>query len=152
MSNGVSKPIFPRPTRRWLRYRVWMVLLLPAAIALWLALVPINLTLHVSNQSSAIDPVDIQVEIDGQLVANDHFYFRGGHNWKTFTLPLRPGWHSIHASSAKGESVLQAKVSIFWSRWAALDYWYAPADPTVGRPITPKQFGFYIQNAPIYFQ
>jgi hypothetical protein len=129
-----------------------LLAVLPVVVALWLVVVPTNLTLYISNQSSAIDPVDIQVEIDGRLVTNDQFNCRGGHNWRNFALPLRPGWHNIRARSAKGEAILQAKFSMFWSRWAALDYWYTPADPTIGRPITPRQFSFHIQSTAMYFQ
>jgi hypothetical protein len=135
--------------RRRLRYAVPAMLLLPAVLALWLVLVPINLTLYVSNQSPTLDPVDIQVEIDGRVVVNDGFRAGGFHNWQRFVLPLRPGRHSITARTVKGESIVQSEFSMFWSRWAVLDYWY---HPDVAWRKTPGHFSFYVSNMPPAFQ
>ena len=154
MSSDVSQPMLPRSPRRWLRYTVRMLLVLAVVIALWLALVPINLTLYVSNQSPAVDPVDVQVEVDGQLVANDQFRFGDGHTQRRFVLPLRLGWHRIDARTVKGESVLQSEFSMFWSRWAVLNYWYYPDKPDVPWPRdwkTPKHFSFNIWSKPPAF-
>jgi hypothetical protein len=141
-----------KPKLRWYQFSLRTLLLLPVAVALWFGLVPTNLTLYVSNQSQAVDPVDIQVEIDGQPVVDGQFDFRDGHNWQAFPLSLRPGWHSVRARSAKGEAVVQAKFTTFWNRSAILDYWYRTADPTVGEPMTPKHFSFSVHSGPIGFQ
>jgi hypothetical protein len=150
MSEAESKPAAPKPKLRWYQYRLRTLLLLPVVIALWFALVPRDLTLYVSNQSSACDPIDIHIEIDGQLVADDTLNFGHGHAWKTFTLSLRPGWHTIVARSAKGEAVFQADFAMFWSRWAELDYWCAPGDPRFGQRPTAKHFSFDIQSHRLY--
>jgi hypothetical protein len=141
-----------KPKLRWYQFSLRTLLLLPVAVALWFGLVPTTLTLYVSNQSSALDPIDVQVEIDGQRLVDGQFDFRDGHNWQAFPLSLRPGWHSVSAKSVKGEAVLQAKFATFWSRSARLDYWYRPADPTVGEPMTAKQFSFYVSSMPPSFQ
>jgi hypothetical protein len=128
------------------------MLLLSVVIVLWFALVPINLTLYVGNQSSAIDPVDIQVEIDGRLVVNDLFPFGNGHTCKKLVLPVRPGWHRINARSVKGEAVFHTEFSTFWSRWAVLDYTYFRDKPDASWAInyrTPQQFLFIIWSKPV---
>jgi hypothetical protein len=152
MTNDVPSSPLPHAPHRWLRYVLWTLLALPVVIVLWLALVPMNLTLYISNQSSAIDPVDIQVEIDGQLVANDQFRFADGHNWQRFVLPLRPGRHSINAKTVKGDSIFRSEFSVFWNRWAVLDYWYCPDQPDVAWRKTPRHFTFDISHFPPHFR
>jgi hypothetical protein len=52
-----------------------------------------NFILYVSNQSFALDPVDIKVYIDGFLVVNRDFYVKGQHNWIRFQFQLGGGTH-----------------------------------------------------------
>lgn len=108
-----------------------------------------NFTLHVSNQSFAITPVDIKVEIDGQVIVSSKFKVGNQHNWKTFKLALDPGLHHLYVSSIKGQVELSKNIQVTEEHWAVIDYWYYP--DTHYNP-TPKKFSFSIQDEPIHFQ
>jgi hypothetical protein len=108
-----------------------------------------NFTLHVSNQSFAITPVDIKVEIDGQVVVSRKFSVGNQHNWKTFKLALEPGLHHLYVSSIKGQAELSRNIQVTGQHWAVIDYWYYP--DTHYNP-TPKKFSFNISDEPVYFQ
>lgn len=70
-----------------------------------------TITLQVSNQSFEIDPVEIEVLIDRQVVVQDRFALQdasanGGlpqHNWKNFTIQLVPGSHHLLARSPQAD-------------------------------------------------
>ena len=109
-------------------------------------------TLYVANGSSAISPVDIQVEIDGQTVVHGHFW-RGRRNptpsRRTFKLALEPGMHKLHVVSTRGEAELSKEFQVKGEHWASIVYWHYPDSHY--NP-TPKQFGFLIQDEQIYFE
>lgn len=109
-----------------------------------------NFTLHVSNQSFAITPVDIQVLIDGERVVHEDFDVGNQHGWKRYTLSLAPGKHEIRVSSEKGKAELSQEIEVTGQHWAVIDYWYYP-EVTGGAGPTPKKFGFSMQDSPIGF-
>lgn len=120
------------------------------AILAWVYLGHAELTLYVSNQSRATDPVQIQVQVDGTLVVNRDFTFGTGHGWHEFTLSLRPGSHNIVVTSQNGQAELEQSFFVFWPHhWAVVDYWHNPA----GHPVRPKSpcFSFHIQMYKLYF-
>ena len=54
-----------------------------------------NLTLYISNQSFAIDPVDIKVNIDGKPAVRGDFEVGSQHSWHEFRFRAglqRRGW------------------------------------------------------------
>jgi hypothetical protein len=121
------------------------------AIAGWLLLGRAGLTLYVSNQSSAMDPVHIHVTVDGDPLADGDFAAEDFHAWHAFEVSLRPGWHRIVAVSENGDAELDSDFLIFWPRhWAVLDYWYRPREDVY--PRTPRHFTFYISIQPPRFQ
>lgn len=100
-----------------------------------------SFTLYVSNQSFAIRPVDIQVEIDGEVVVREYFYVGDQHNWKAFKVSLSPGQHQLKASSVKGNTELSTEFDVTDEHWAVVGYWYYPKSHY--NP-TPKKFTFNI--------
>jgi len=108
-----------------------------------------NFTLHVSNQSFAITPVDICIKIDGQTVVSQDFEVENQHSWKTFQLVVATGKHVLFVSSRKGEAELVKEFKVEGEQWAAIDFWYYPESHY--NP-TPRKFSFHLQNTPIYFQ
>ena len=108
-----------------------------------------DFTLHVSNQSFAITPVDIRIQIDGQTVVNGDFDVENQHNWKTFKLALAPGKHVLFVSSTKGEAELVKEFQVEGEQWAVIDFWYYPESHY---SPTPRKFSFHLQNTPVYFQ
>ncbi len=111
-----------------------------------------NFTLYVSNQSYAIDTIDIQIYIDDMLAVNEDFEVKNQHNWKRFRFDLSKEEHVIVAKSTKGAAMLEQEFSITDSaHWAVIDYWYYP-DNSGGTDPTPRQFSFNIKNSPISFQ
>ncbi len=109
-----------------------------------------NFTLYVSNQSFAISPVDIKVQIDGDVVVHQNFDVGTQHNWKKFRIALPPGTHSLTATSAKGDATLRQEFAVTGEHWAVVDYWYYP-EARGGADPTPKQLSFHIQDSPIGF-
>jgi hypothetical protein len=105
---------------------------------------PANFTLYVSNQSFERPTIDIRVEIDGTVVANDEFEVENQHNWVEFRLPLSRGRHVVRATSARGEAELRRTFRVKGKRWAVLDYWCCDdaADP---------RFTFDLSKRPIAF-
>ena len=108
-----------------------------------------NVVLYVSNQSFAIDSVDIIVEIDGDEVISEDFEVADQHNWKQFILRLAPGRHTLKARSSRGDAALEKTLVVTDEHWAVLNYWYSTEE--YGHPPEPKQFEFLIQDKPIVF-
>jgi hypothetical protein len=86
-----------------------------------------NLTLYVSNQSFEIDPVDIQVEIDGKLAVSGDFLVEGQHSWHQFPFALSPGEHELRMSSSAGPTRTEAIV-IDDPRYAVINFWFYPEE------------------------
>lgn len=111
--------------------------------------------LYVSNQSSVISPVDIQIKIDGNVVVDEYFHVakRCQHNGKVFQFfNLANGRHRLHVSSRKGKAELtkEFEVKAEQVRWATIDYVYY--HPKLDYEPPPKHFDFHIQDKPIIFQ
>lgn len=103
-------------------------------------------TLDVGNFSSKINPVDIRVEIDGELVIHEYFSHRRqlGQRLKSFKFSLQPGKHHINISSVKGAAKLSRDFEVTSEHWANILY-------TVNPRSLHKQFIFTIRdNPPIY--
>jgi hypothetical protein len=84
-----------------------------------------NFILNVSNQSFAIDPVDIKIYIDDTLAVNQEFEVKDQHNYWRFRFDISNGEHVLLAKSIKGDAILEQSFSITDSaHWAYLDYWY----------------------------
>jgi len=100
-------------------------------------------TLLVSNQSFAITPVDIRIEIDGETVVHEYFEVGNQHNWKAYRLSLNPGQHTLRLSSAKGRATLLTTFTVTGKHWAVVNYWYYPKSHD--NP-TPKHFSFDVYD------
>jgi len=114
-----------------------------------------NFVLYVSNQSFAINPVDITVLIDGREAVRADFDVAGPsgppqHNWVKHQFSLAPGTHKLTVTSKKGGAVLEQDFEITGKDWAVINYWYYPEGVTKGTP-TPRHFTFQIQDTPIAF-
>lgn len=115
-----------------------------------------NFILYVSNQSFAINPVDIQVFVDNKKVIDRTFDVVGKkgvgqHNWIPFHFKASAGRYSLQVKSKKGKAVLDAAFKITDKHWAVIDYWNYPK-VTGGAGPTPPKFSFNIQNKPIGFE
>ena len=102
-------------------------------------------TLYVCNQSLAISPIDIHVEIDGEVMVQEEFEASHQLNWKTFDLMIAPGEHTIDVSSDKGRAQLSEEFTVTSERGASVEYWYYPESH---RFATPKHFRFALLGVP----
>jgi hypothetical protein len=106
-------------------------------------------TLDVGNFCSTINPVDIRVEIDGELVIHEYFRHRHQlghmHKMKNFKISLQPGKHQIKVSSTKGAAKLSKDFEVTGEHWAHLLYSVHPQS-------SHKQFIFSIRESPPIFQ
>lgn len=115
-----------------------------------------NFILYVSNQSGAVDPVDIKIFIDGEVAVEQDFHQAGGHNWQKFQFSLSQGNHAIYAMSIKGEAKLEKEFEIKDKHWVVVDYGYSPLSKPCSSnycgELTPRHFSFYMRDEPIYFE
>jgi hypothetical protein len=107
-----------------------------------------NFILYVSNQSFAVNPVDIKVYIDGQVAVEQEFEVGDQHNWQAFHYSLPHGTHQLQVQSQKGQAKLQEEFEVKSRHWAVLDYWFYP--DTHYEP-TAKHFAFGVSDKPVYF-
>ena len=104
-------------------------------------------TLYVSNHSSAIDPVDVRVEIDGELVVSDYVHYGTGHTVVPFGLSLTRGKHRIRIWSAKGDAELSREFELIDHDVGVVNYNYYPESQD--NPV-PRKFEFGTQKGPLW--
>lgn len=95
-----------------------------------------------SNQSFDIDPVEIEVYVDGQQVVCGIFRVESQHTWILFELELEPGEHALRVVGHDEEVELVESFETPDERWGLVEFWTEE-----GRTF----FTFHIQNEPIYF-
>jgi hypothetical protein len=84
-----------------------------------------NFVLFVSNQSFDLDPVDIQISVDGELVVEGDFLVGSQHSWHEFGLELEPGTHTIRAVSEAGDTEREDAIELPAEvRYAVINFWY----------------------------
>jgi hypothetical protein len=106
---------------------------------------PPPLTLYVSNQSFDDPNVQIAISVDGEVVVDQSFAVEGQHNWITFEPDVRPGDHTLIATSNTGaELTVEFTTKAGQPRWAVVNYWWYPGDG-------PREFTFDIHDEPIGF-
>lgn len=89
-----------------------------------------ELTLYVSNQSFDIDPVDIDVFIDGEPAVTGDFLVEGQHSWHEFPFDAALGAHEIMAVSSQAPSPVTASLDLGKPEHVVISFWYYPAgDP-----------------------
>jgi hypothetical protein len=87
-----------------------------------------NFVLFVSNQSFDIDPVDIGIFIDDELVVEGDFLVGSQHSWHRFDLALGPGKHTVLATSSAGDTERVDTIELpDAARYAVINFWYYPA-------------------------
>ena len=103
------------------------------------------LHLYVSNQSGDIDPVAVQITLDGEMVVDQEFEYLDMHNWILFELQVAPGEHEIRAIAPEAGAEMVETFEVDGERWAVVDFWAASDEPEGPR------FTWTIQDEPIYF-
>ena len=104
-----------------------------------------NFHLYVSNQSFDIDPVDIQVYIDGIEVVNDTFRVESQHTWILYDLDIEPGEHTPRVEGDDGEAELIGEFDISDEHWGLVEFWANQTE------APEPMFTFHIQDEPIGF-
>jgi hypothetical protein len=88
--------------------------------------VAIGFHLFVSNQSFDLDPVDIDLYIDGTHIVTGDFEVKGQHNWIRFDFKVATGEHELRAVSKKGGAERKATFKLNGTeRWSVVDYWFS---------------------------
>ena len=104
-----------------------------------------NFHLYVSNQSFDIDPVNIQVYIDGEMIVDGTFRVESQHTWILFDLELEPGEHTLRAVGNNGDAELAETFNISDEHWGAVGFWASPTD------AQEPMFTFDVEAEPIVF-
>jgi hypothetical protein len=107
-----------------------------------------RLTLLVSNQSSTLPKVDIQVLIDGRRVVDDTFALGMGHSVKRYELHLSTGHHDLRATANGGTATYDGSIDMQGERWGALLFWRRPTEGVSANEQRPA-FTFDVQDSPI---
>ena len=89
---------------------------------------PAVLHLWVSNQSPDIDPVAIEVAIDGTLVVCDWFDVEDQHNWIEYVIRLDERDVMLQAQATGGEANLTQEFSMPPELWGVLEFWFYEDD------------------------
>jgi hypothetical protein len=103
-------------------------------------------TLYVSNQSFSVDPVDITITLDDEVVVAQDFLVEGQHNWIEFALELAGGEHGIEVRSARGLATYEGVLPVDGPLWVVIDYW-GGAESEDGAPM----FSVYVSTEPVAF-
>jgi hypothetical protein len=112
-----------------------------------------NFTLYVGGTSTVINTVDIQIRIDGKVVAAEYFDVRSRMHSrpKRFVLSLPKGAHTIEIRSDQESIDLKKSFTITDKHWARVTFWRFP-EGDYTQPPTPKGFDFRIHDKPLIFQ
>lgn len=107
----------------------------------------VALYLSVSNQSFAIDPVDINVFIDGEHAIQGMFVVGDQHNRYEFVFYLPRGDHLISAATETGSIVDSWSFSLESDEyWAVIDF-----SSVLEEDVQEEFFTWYIRNSAIAF-
>ncbi|GIU88707.1 MAG: hypothetical protein KatS3mg009_3222 [Acidimicrobiia bacterium] len=83
-----------------------------------------DLVLYVSNQSFEVDPVDLEVAIDGVTVVAQDFAVGSQHTWVPFGFALDDGAHLVTVVSARGAAEASFDVTTGAApRHLVISYW-----------------------------
>jgi hypothetical protein len=82
-----------------------------------------NFVLYVTNQSFAVDPVDVRVYIDGQRAVDQKFASLAGHNFVRFEFQIEEGKHTLRMASSHVSDVQSADFVISSTPYAVVEFW-----------------------------
>ena len=104
--------------------------------------------LYISNQSFEDNNVRIEVRLDGRALIARQFAVGNQHNWIPHRVTLATGTHTLSATSDTGVGHSATfEITDAQTRYAVLDYWYYPNDPSA-----PRNFSFTVQDDPVGFE
>lgn len=83
----------------------------------------VKVSLHVSNQVSKLESIDIKVEIDNEVVVDEYFSSSGQHYYKRYTLNLLPGDHTMRIESEQGQAAMTQNVLVMDGLNIVVLYW-----------------------------
>ena len=86
-----------------------------------------NFSIYVSNQSSTLDPVDINVYIDGKPAIKQEFYWLNGSNHLIFQFQLDGEEHRLSATSVNGNISKDTTFNLTITPYSYISFWYEPA-------------------------
>ncbi len=79
----------------------------------------------VSNQSYDVDPVDIDIFIDGVHVITGDFKVENQHAFIPFDFEIATGEHTLKVVSKRGKAEATATLKInATQRWTVINYWF----------------------------
>lgn len=107
--------------------------------------------LYVSNQSFDLDPVDIEVRLDGELALEGDFLVEGQHSWHTFDFDLAPGTHELRAVTRAGDTVAVEEIEIDDApSYGVLNFWYYEPGRDYPEPYGPGFSFDQLDEPPVF--
>jgi hypothetical protein len=87
--------------------------------------VAVPFQLLVSNQSFDLDPVDIDVYIDGVHVVAGDFVVGSQHTWVPFDFDIATGEHALRVVTKKGGTDASQTFTVnATKRWSVVNFWF----------------------------
>jgi len=79
--------------------------------------------IYVSNQSGSVDPVDIKIYIDDELLIDKEFALDTGHSWYRHKFEKPKGSIQIIAHTERGETTLDAVIPFPKNKFIVIMFW-----------------------------
>lgn len=106
-----------------------------------------NVTLCVGNQSDDVDPVDVEIRLDGEPILRASYCRRSQHTeFATYRLAIEPRTHSLRIEADEGRATLERSISVTGEHWALVEFL---ADP---RRHPPEEVRASFQDEPFHFR
>jgi hypothetical protein len=101
----------------------------------------------ITNQSPHIDPVDVTVRVDDEVLVSSEFAWEGGYLARGWSKRLSIGEHTVDVVSARGDAHLRTTFTQGAEPdWGLVEYWYYTSQDNSG-PV-PKHLEWSISNTP----
>ena len=95
-----------------------------------------NLVVYASNQSFDIDPVDIRIALDSELLVTGDFLVEGQHSWHRFDFEIPKGPRELTVSSSEAPTQTRTVTIGADTLFVVVDFWYYP--PSHYEPFGPE--------------
>jgi hypothetical protein len=111
---------------------------------------PANLVIYVTNQSAKINPIDIQVSLDGECCIFDTFDNTGRrvfqHNWSRYAFRYPPGSHVLTVRNERLQLELERKFTLEDQIYFVIDFVFpAPVTQTSRFFINESKSDFHFE-------
>jgi hypothetical protein len=96
-----------------------------------------------------MEPIDVKVYIDDDIVVEGVFPVRYQQNWQKYEVELAPGVHIMRIESEAGKASMTKRFEVQGPQWGVINYWNQPMDKKKNPGM--RKFTFELKSQPFYF-